>query len=406
MMRRLAIAAALPMVSAIVFLLALPAQNRVNESSDYAAFYQPTAERILAGEGITTETGAVSMRTPPGYPIILAATLGAGRAIGLSDDLSLDALMLVCVAASSLLLLLIAQDLWKGWLALLPSVVWSTYPLGLWLTKQPNSEVPFTVVLFALALAIWRIVRSEESRPWLIALAGVLGGIAMLIRPISVLLPFVCAALVILLATAWSRRRRVVAAAAIVGASALVIAPWEVYASRAAGHFVLLSVAGVPTMRDGLTFAVNPGKQRASTYVPDVVRTVMIEFYAHYDELDSYGDVARVASQQLRRHPGGMIGLLAFKLVRAWYGTDSQRLDRYIALLQAAYLALLVWAGRAAWIGGGDRRRLVIIALAIVGYFWLMGIIALPLVRYLVPAIGLSFVLVPAALERRGAGRS
>jgi len=85
--------------------------------------------------------------------------------------------------------------------------------------------------------------------------------------------------------------------------------------------------------------------------------------------------------------------------VRAWYGTDSQRLDRFIFLLQAIYLGFLAWAGGLAWRWGGERRRIALIAGAILAYFWGMSLFALPLVRYLVPAIGLAFLFAPAALE-------
>ncbi|HUO51737.1 MAG TPA: glycosyltransferase family 39 protein [Gemmatimonadaceae bacterium] len=395
-----ALALLLPVLCAAAFRRALPASMAAGENTDFATFYSPVAHRILAGDGITTESGAVAMRYPPGYPILLAAAVGAGGAIGLSDARSMDMLTLLCIGLSSLLLYLVARDLFSGWLALAPSLAYATYPLGLWLTRQPSSEVPFTTLLFACAWLAWRLTRGERPHWALAAVLGALAGAAMLVRPIGVFMPLVLAALVLLLAAKWPARTRALAAAAIVAASALVIAPWEVHVSRAAGRFVLLSDGGVPSMRDGLTFAVNASKGRAPIWVPDGVRTVMISFLAQYDQLDSYGAIARAGAKEFAAHPGGMIGLAALKLARAWYGTDSQRLDRYILLLQLFYIAALAWAMRMAWRAGGERRRLAIIAGAFLLYFWGMSVLALPLVRYMVPAIGLAFLVLPAAVER------
>ena len=61
---------------------------------------------------------------------------------------------------------------------------------------------------------------------------------------------------------------------------------------------------------------------------------------------------------------------------------------------------MLGWAGYVAWKAGGERRRLAIIVTSITLLFWCMSVLALPLVRYMVPAIALGFVLLPAAREK------
>ncbi len=181
-----------------------------------------------------------------------------------------------------------------------------------------------------------------------------------------------------------------------------MVLPWEVHASRAEGRFVMLSTGGVPSMRDGLTFGVNADKgYRHGIYVPDAIRTVMINFYAKYDSLDSFGAIAREGMHELVTHPVGMAGLVGMKLLRAWYGTDSQRLDLYIALVQVVYLALLARAARVAWRSGGERRRSATLVMVLIAYFWLMSALALPLVRYMVPAIGLGFLWLPVLAEKQ-----
>ena len=182
MRRLILLALLLPTITAGAFWLVLPSAYRVSETTDYTTFYEPVARRILAGEGITTESGAAALRTPPGYPIILAGVMGASHATRIPEPIALDVLALICVAISSLFLHLIARGIWEGWMALVPCLGWSTYPLALWLTKQPNSELVFTPVLFAAAFALWKATRDDvPHRGRLLSLGALLGTAAYLI---------------------------------------------------------------------------------------------------------------------------------------------------------------------------------------------------------------------------------
>ena len=395
----------MPVLAALAFWLVLPAAYRANEATDYETFYRPVAYHLITGQGFTVPGGWPALRAPPGYPVILAGVLRVGTALDVPESISLSLLTLACIALSSLFLYLMAKDVWGDWKALLPSALWSTYPLALWLTKQPNTEVPFTTILFATALVLWRLTRSEKPKIGLAVLIGVLAGLAMLVRPIALLFPLVLAGLVMLLTTAWPRWTRLVGAVVVVAMSLIVIEPWQRYAERVTGQFVLLSSAGVPSIRDGLTFGVNAQKNyRRPIYVPDFIGTVMVDFYAQYQQLDSFDAIARAFEREVRAHPVGTAGLVGMKLGRAWYGTDSRRLDRYIFWLQLFYVIALGWAGWRAWEPGAERRRLVLIAGAFIAYFWCMSVTVLPLVRYMVPALGLAFLLVPAAFEPRQTG--
>jgi 4-amino-4-deoxy-L-arabinose transferase-like glycosyltransferase len=255
--------------------------------------------------------------------------------------------------------------------------------------------------MFGAVLVLWKLLRGARPSVVLACTAGFLAAAAMLFRPIAILLPLVFAIVVFLLGSSWPHRTRTAVAALILASAAVAVMPWEIHASRAAGRFVLVSSVGPSAMRDGLTFGVNAEKDyRQRLYVPDAIRTVMIDFYAEYDSLNSFGTIARAGVRELGAHPVGVVGLMGMKLLRAWYGTDSQRLDRYIALLQLVYLLVLVRGGWVAWKAGGERRRLVVVVMVVVAYFWLMSALALPLVRYMVPAIGLGFLLVPVLAEK------
>jgi hypothetical protein len=101
--------------------------------------------------------------------------------------------------------------------------------------------------------------------------------------------------------------------------------------------------------------------------------------------------------QKLRTQPYTIAKFYAIKAARAWYGTDSGRFETSIMMLQIPYLLLIVLGSIAAWRRGGIAKRWAIGAWLIVLYFWGMTIIALSIVRYMVPVMGILFVL-PAAI--------
>lgn len=56
----------------LLFWNIVPASLQANESSDYIYFYEPVAQNLLAGHGLTTANGEFATAYPPGYPLLLA----------------------------------------------------------------------------------------------------------------------------------------------------------------------------------------------------------------------------------------------------------------------------------------------------------------------------------------------
>jgi hypothetical protein len=94
--------------------------------------------------------------------------------------------------------------------------------------------------------------------------------------------------------------------------------------------------------------------------------------------------------------PVAVVKLFLLKAARSWYGTDSRRLETPLMLLQLAYLALILWVTRVSWQLGGTARKLTVSIWLIAFYFWGMTIVALSISRYMLPAMGLLFTLLPA----------
>jgi hypothetical protein len=191
------------------------------------------------------------------------------------------------------------------------------------------------------------------------------------------------------------------AVALVLAGNLLAVLPWEAWMYAHTGHLVPLSTGGAPAMRDGLTFGVNKKGFRQGIAVAPDVKELMQEMLDQYDTLTSFGAVVSAVKDQWQKRPMAVVKLYALKLARSWYGTDSQRWETPILLMQLVYVGVLLWSSLVAWKRGGWARQLAIGVWLIVFYFWGMNLISLPLLRYTVPVVGLAFVLVPAMVPRR-----
>jgi 4-amino-4-deoxy-L-arabinose transferase-like glycosyltransferase len=386
------------------FLLLLPHSARVNDSTDFARYYNPVAQNLLSGRGPVLDSGEFGSLYPVGFPMVLAGEYY------LSSWLRLDRMLLVAhanvllMAIACVIVFLIARRLFTPEIAAISAVLWSTCLFNLWLIKQPNSEVPFIPLLLASIYALV-LCFEERSARWAAA-CGFLLGLGALIRPIVLFLPFLLA-LCALLNRDLKRARRLLIAVFLVGAFALAIAPWEFDLYSHTGHLVPLSTNGASSIFDGLTYSRRAGARG----VPAPALLVMTDIALHTSGSQSAGDILRFVLAEAMAHPGAVAELYALKLARSWYGTDSGLHERPILLLQIFYLGL---AAAGLWLISRSfrlRRYYLGLFVVMVFYFWGMAVLALSIVRYLVPAM--AFLLIPAAavpamlvarLTRRRAG--
>lgn len=382
------------------FWAALPQSWRSNESTDYLHFYEPVAQRLLLGQGITLPNGALATRYPPGYPLLLAVVFGLAELLSLPQSVALAGFILLCTGLSSALLFLLASQAFGLRLGFASALLWMTYPFNLWLTKQPNSEIPFMVFFFASALVMWRCLNAAARR-WNEALiAGLLAGAAALIRPIAIGLVGVYAGL-LLLWPAWSMPRRLFGAAAITAGFLLIALPWEIAVYRQTQQTIPLSTGGAASLWDGLTYTIDGDYQPAGR-IPASASSLMNDLFERSPEAAraGLGGATRILIEEAARNPLGAGQLLGLKAVRSWYGTESGRLEPINALVQCAYAIAIAWGSLAAWQGGGARRRYLAFVALLALYFWGMTIAALSILRYMTPAMGLLITLIPAGILR------
>jgi hypothetical protein len=390
-------------ITTLLFWVILPTTLRINENDDYKGFYERVAKNIIAGHGFTIADGTPALRYPPGYPLLLASLLRLSDILHLPEETVLSAFILISMGLASVFVFLLARSVWGAWSALVSSLVWMTYPVTLWLTKQPNSEIPFLLVFYGGFCLFWYALLSRR-RAWpVFFLVGLLAGFAMLIRPLAIGTGLLMGTILWVVDREATVRFRAFLVMTILLGNLVAILPWQMWVYSVTGKVVVLSSGGVPSIRDGLTFAVaqTPTSYRQMVNVPHDVTTLMQDILGYSNEMRSLNGVVVVMMDKFRTQPLTVAKLFGIKAARSWYGTDSGRFEPWIMLIQAPYLVLILWGGVCAWRQGGIAKQLTICICLMLLYFWGMTVLALSIVRYMAPMIGLSFILLPAAFFRR-----
>jgi len=361
---------------------------------DYSFHYVPLAHSLLEGRGYRLPSGDPAVVYPPGYSILLAGLFALAGATDLPEEALLMGFNLLCGATAAALLLLIGESVLGRRPALLGTLVWITYPPAVWLAGIPNTELPFMVLFYLAVFLVLRGIlrRSPLQVPSLAA--GFLIGLGSLIRPFALLLslPF--------LPVLWhaSQRRsliqRLLPCALLLLGNFVAILPWEAWVYRESGLLVPLGTNGRAAMLDGLSIDVREDLPGQVLPVPADVRALIQSLGERTDELDSSGAIVRTLAREFTSHPTTVLKLLILKAARALFGTDSQRFERPLALLQLPFYLLALAGATLAWKSGVDGRYFIGLLAPLVLYFWGMAIVGLSIVRYMLPVLGLVALLI------------
>jgi hypothetical protein len=246
---------------------------------------------------------------------------------------------------------------------------------------------------------LWTVLIRRSAQASAYFLAGIAIGFAMLIRPIAIGAGVLMAAIVCIAPTGLKAPTRAYFACLVVLGNIVAVAPWELWTFQKLGHFEVLSTGGVPSIIDGLSYGVNASYRGAGGIPRDVV-ALMEDVYTQRDTVKSFAQLRNLLSAQFAIRPLAVVKLLALKTVRSWYGTDAQRMETPLMVVQGVILFAIVIAGVLAWKRGGAPRALSIAAAIFLLYFWGMTMIVLSIARYTMPAVALSFSVLPALLRR------
>ncbi len=394
------IAGVATVIAVLLFWWLLPGRSPLPTLLEYGEYYEPVARSLLAGDGFVLPDGTPALRYPPGHPLVLATVFGIAGWVGISESLALRLLILMCSGLTAALLFLTARDFWGGERGFATPVVFAVYPLALWLTLQPISEMTFLPV-FAFAMWLfWRGALGTCHASCRLTAAGMAVGASMLIRPAAIGLGVVLAGSLLMSDREIKLRVRLLRASYLLFGCILVVLPWEVSVFAQTGRIVPLSTGGPSSIHDGLTFAVRDKGYRSAQAPPREVAGFMHAVDRGYLEAGSVR-IFPAAVESAKTHRVGAVHVGLWKAVRAWYATDSRRQEGWVLAVQIPVLSLLVLASIRAVRLGGEKRRLAFVLCSIVGYFWLVTTAALSIVRYMTPTICLWFLVLPSLFVGR-----
>lgn len=382
----------------------LRAQFGGGDSSDYQTFYRPVAERVVGGQGITEPSGEPALRYPPGYSLLLAAPVALSKVTGADIDMLVQLFIAGTLATTGAVLLTLHRERFGRRVAWLGLACWVTYPILLWLTKDPIVDVPYTLVLALTALMISRSLLRGQSEFVAAGTLGALVGIGSLIRPNGIVLIIPCVVSIywaskyggeIRVERHFGRRGFLSKILVFLVVSGATLAPWMSWASVKQETLVPLSTNGPSTIRAGLEVGGGRNEEVGSTWMLPGAREFARRTIAQ-PQLTTTGAIRRYIGSQLLEHPGDAASMFSMKAIRSWYGTDSFRWDSALALIQGVYLALIVWAvARTRRTGGTDYLAFIFLTTAL---FWFTCISVVSIVRYMVPVLTLLVWLIPLCL--------
>lgn len=275
-----------------------------------------------------------------------------------------------------------------------------TYPFNLWLTRGAHTEILFEAILFAGFGLLWHALKRRTQDWWLYFVIGIVVGLAMLVRSIALGLGGIVALLIWMSLKGWAFRSRFLAVSIVLLGNLIAILPWQIWLYGQTDKVVLLGTNGPPSVRDGLTFAVISKDYRQSMQMPDDVEGLMEDLRTRiqHGELQSLNEILSVMLEEARTRPTAVINLFVIKAARSWYGTDSGRRETATAAIQLAYLAVILCGSVLSWRRYSGTRPLILSIWLVTLYFWGMTISVLSILRYMVPTMGLLFILLPGLL--------
>ncbi len=354
---------------------------------DTEVFYSPAAQSLLDGAGYRVD-GKFSDRYPPLYPVFLAGVYAATGAHGTGNTVYPVIIAFLQALNCGWIFLIARRMLCPEKIA---AAFFATCPFFAALSMTGYAWTAMPLFLFLFFAAVFFLLKAADGRrkQFFSAASGSALGLSCLAWPAPVYIWVVFTAY---LALKKAGKR---AGAVFILAFFLPILMWSSIVWKNTGHF-RVSGGQWPSVRDGLTHAESP-KFGAFEFVRKA-REEMLS-----GRVNSPGQAASFIKERLAADFSGTLSFMAFKFFRPWYATDSEKHEGLILAVQLPYLLLAAAGLSGLW---KKRKDEVFLFLGIVCYFWLAAFAVLPILRYMMPAMGVLMIFSAAGAARFSARKA
>ena len=320
----------------------------------FGDLYPDIAKNLDEGNGYRVEANmSETMLREPGYPLLLAAVF---KVAGFGLEQARITCVVLAFGAALLLMWLARKITGDAITALAAALLFLLYPGIIVAEARAGIELPciFTMLVFMLALhdAV------EKNSRWRYGAAGLLLGVAVLVRSEVLFFPALLLVYLLLAAKSWAERRKIVQGIALLAAgTAVAMSPWVIRNYRLVHSFVpTTTVAGLATQA-GLYSCENslPGEPfyladgEAGLRRKEIATQLGLQFagpyfqifYTPQDELHFYRTLLSGVSAEYRSHPEVLASCAARNFVfNFWFLGKTEKSVLLNVLVQAPLLAL------------------------------------------------------------------
>ena len=339
----------------------------------------------------------VMNRYPPVYAYMLYGAYLVSDSIGMKYQHAVYILSMLLVALATVLISEITFLLYNSpWLSLFSGLLFATHPYNLSGVVKVLSYTPFMLFLLIAVWFMLLIIRKNKRILLFVIMTGLSLGVASMLRPIGLLLPFIFAAFLIIFLKQFKMFHRIALALLLLVMSELVLFPWQVFNAKH-DEAVLISSNQVYSMRDGFAFNNHAAKK-------DIDLPVKMDSTARKISMTNARngrEMFQVIWQEVKDQPVVMAKLFGLKAIRSWYGVFIQDpVKEKIKLAFFFIYALLAIVGFLRYRGKNMLfRQFSWLFLIVLLYFWGMTILVVSMVRYMYPVFGLAVVFIPGIFK-------
>ena len=375
--------------------------------SDSAIYRAQTESLVTVGASLDSE-GRPETRTPPGYPLFLAAFLAAG--LGYTGAIAAQHLIWIALTAAAIWLVMRTSG--SVMAASVAGLITACDLPGVQASISVLSESLAAATLMAAVCCTFLSMRAGTSAGgirWAV-LAGLLAGATALVRPIAMLLGV---PLAIAIFAGSDRRWHVASAGTLLVVFAILPGFWMLRNARVAGVATLSSLAGINLLqyRAAGTLAIrDPGgidanlSRRRDELEQQACRNLEALHQRPCATLtwaEKSGEYAKVAWPVILGDPVASLRQAARALGMIVFGGSASLIAevtgiresaaRIVSLLYTVPLALLAMLGIPYW-WRRDRAFALLVSL-VVAYMFGMALGAEAYARFRVPVIALYAIL-------------
>lgn len=379
-------------ITVIAFMEIIPDKMKINDSVDYFSRYKPSAENIYHNFDFETIEYYV-----PGYPIIICFSFLLSDIFGIDINLSNHLFQLLFFIISALLIFKIGNLFFRKKFALLPSLIWISYPPNLYMMKQSTTpSVPFIALLFYIVYLFLKLIKENNFSKFNFFYLGILIGILMYIKPTAIGLGFIFTIVIFVTLKSKNYLQRTYLSLVLLLGIELIILPWQAFIYKQTDKFVFLMPNSIMMIKDGLVFNQKTDS-RIGIKLSDDVEQISVIVKKNWYQLKDFPDLVNVLTPYFKDSPISFIKLFFIKVIRSFYGLDSHRYENMSLIMQAVYFALIIRGIIFSFNKSIIMKKYFILISFIFIYFLANAVAVVPILRYINPPLGLFFIFIPFA---------